>query len=146
MHFMYIKYEMFCLTSGAAWIYISHQVVLWWIFHLSMVFFAVFWPYKYHYWKQSGYFKYIHAVMVAVAIIEPIIPAIICFLVDGYVLYFLIRPDCVARNSQVAFYVHVVPLIAAVAIGLYLLVLIFWKFFSEVCTETHLQVHNTKHL
>ena len=64
---------------------------------------------------------------------EPIIPAIVLFKVDGYVLYFLIRPDCVARNSQLAFYIHVVPLIVAVAVGLYLLVLIFWKFFSEVC-------------
>jgi hypothetical protein len=120
-----------CIISGAAWIYISHQVVLWWIFHLSMVFCAIFFPFKYHYWKQSGYFKYIHVVMVVVAIVEPIIPAIVLFKVDGYVLYFLIRPDCVARNSQLAFYIHVVPLIVAVAVGLYLLVLIFWKFFSE---------------
>ena len=129
----------FC-SPAAAWIYISHQVALWWIFHLSMVFCTVFWPFKYHYWKHSGYFKYIHIVMVAVALIVPIIPVVICYKTGGYVLYFLIRPDCVARNTQAAFYSHVVPLIAAVAIGLYLLVLIFWKFFSEVytCTCTYM--------
>ena len=79
-----------------------------------------------------GYFKYIHTLMVAVAIFLPIIPVIICLKVDGYVLYFLIRPDCAARNSQAAFYSHLLPLMAAVAIGLYLLILIFWRLFSKV--------------
>lgn len=83
-----------------------------------------------------GYFKYIHFVMVLAALVLPIIPVIICYSVDGYVLYFLIRPDCVARNTQAAFYSHVLPLLAAVAIGLYLLILILWKFFSEVCTAS----------
>ena len=125
------------LLTGATWIYISHQVALWWIFHLSMVFCAVFWPFEYQYWKKQGYFKYIHFVMVALALTLPIIPAMITFKIDGYVLYFLIRPDCVARNTQASFYAHVVPLIIAVATGLYLLVLIFWKLYSEVCTYGH---------
>ena len=131
---------------AAAWIYISHQVALWWIFHLSMVFFLVFWPYKYHYLKELGYFKYIHFVMVLTALILPIIPVIICYFVDGYVLYFLIFPNCVARNIQAAFYSHVVPLLAAVAIGLYLLILIFWKFFSEVCTYMYIWLLNWYYL
>ena len=83
-----------------------------------------------------GYFKYIHFVMVVVALVVPAIPAIVCYIVDGYALYFLIHPDCVARNSELAFYIHIIPLIVAVALGLYLLVLIFWKFFSEVCMKT----------
>ena len=111
--------------------YVSHQVALWWIFHLSMVFCAVFWPFKYNYWKQLGYFKYIHTVMVAAGIILPIIPVIICLKVDGYVLY-LILPNCVPRNIQSAFYSYLLPMIIVVAIGLYLLILIFWKLFSEV--------------
>ena len=133
--------------------YISQQVALWWIFHLSMVFCTVFWPFKYHYWKRLGYFKYIHTVMVAVALIVPIIPVVICYKTGGYVLYFLIRPDCVARNTQAAFYSHVVPLIAAVAIGLYLLILIFWNLFSEVytctctyMTDTHTHTHTHTHM
>ena len=112
------------------------------MFHLFMVFWAVFWPFKYNYWKKSGYLKYIHVVMVLTALILPSVPVIICFKLDGYVLYFLIRPDCVARNSQAAFYSHVVPLILAVVVGLYLLVLIFWKFLSEVC-ETDASVIHT---
>ena len=64
-------------------------------------------------------------------IILPIIPVIICLKVDGYVLY-LILPNCVPRNIQSAFYSYLLPMIIVVAIGLYLLVLIFWKYFSEV--------------
>ena len=116
---------------AASVIYASHQVALWWLFHLSMVFCAVFWPFKYNYWKQLGYFKYIHTVMVAAGIILPIIPVIICLKVDGYVLY-LIQPQCVPRNIQTIFYSHLLPMIIVVAIGLYLLILIFWKLFSEV--------------
>ena len=97
-----------------------------------MIFWAVFWPFKYHYWRQSGYLKYIHLLMVLVALVVPVIPVIICLKLDGYVFYTLIQPMCVARNSEVAFYSHVLPLIAVVAVGLYLLILIFWKFFSEV--------------
>jgi hypothetical protein len=129
----------FCIISAAAWIYISSQVALWWIFHLSMIFCAVFWPFKYHYWRQSGCLKYIHLVMVLTALVLPIVPVIICLKLDGYVLYTLIQPMCVARNSQAAFYSHVLPLISAVAVGLYLLILILWKFFSEECRTSRRQ-------
>jgi hypothetical protein len=125
-----------CIITAALWMYISQQVALWWIFHLSMIFCAVFWPFKYQYWRRSGYLKYAHIVMVLAALLLPAIPVIICLKVDGFVLYFLVQPICVARNSQVAFYSHVLPLLAAVGIGLYLLILIFWKFFSEVCIYT----------
>lgn len=121
-----------CVPTAAAWIYFSSQVGLWWIFHLSLVFCAVFWPYKYQYWKRSGYFKYIHIVMVIVGLLLPVVPVIICYTVEGYVQYMLVRPECVARNSQAAFHSHVVPLIVVVATGFFLLVLIFWKFFSQV--------------
>ena len=103
-----------------------------------MIFCAVFWPFKYHYWRQSGCLKYIHLVMVLTALVLPIVPVIICLKLDGYVLYTLIQPMCVARNSQAAFYSHVLPLISAVAVGLYLLILILWKFFSEVCYAVYI--------
>ena len=123
------------LYLAASYIYISHQVALWWIFHLSMIFCAVFFPFKYQYWKNSGYLKYTHIAMVIAALTLPIVSVVVCLKVDGYVLYIFIQPMCVARNSHAAFYSHVLPLIAAVAVGLYLLILIFWKFFSKVYTH-----------
>ena len=120
------------IFTAASWIYVSHQVALWWIFHLSMIFFAIFWPFKYHQCRQSRYFKYIHIAMVLAGLILPLISVIICLKVDGYVLYFFIHPICVPRNPHAGFYSHVLPLILTVAVGVYLLSLIFWKFFSEV--------------
>ena len=70
--------------------------------------------------------------MVLVGLLLPLIPVIVCYNVEGYVQYTLVRPECVARNSQAAFYSHVVPLLVVVATGFFLLVLIFWKFFSQV--------------
>ena len=72
--------------------------------------------------------------MVAAGIILPIISPMICLKADVFVLY-LIQSNCVARNIQAAFYSFVLPIIIAVAIGLYLLILIFWKLFSEVYIE-----------
>ena len=84
-----------------------------------------------------GYFKYIHIATVAAGILLPIIPVIICFKVEGYAIY-LNRPDCVPRNVIAMFYSYLLPIIVVASVGLYLLILILWKFVSEVCSYIHI--------
>ena len=152
-------------SPAAAWMYISQQVALWWIFHFSMVFCTVFWPFKYHYWKRLGYFKYIHIVMVAVALIAPIIPPVICYKTGGYVVYFLIRPNCMCgkKHSSILLFSRssthcccghrTIPAYTHILFrGIYILVLLPDPMHigsgnkTKVCTYTYIHVHVYVHV
>ena len=70
--------------------------------------------------------KYIHAIMVILALLLPLIPAVIGEVIGGYTITSFPPIVCTGSDTDATFYSLVLPLIIIIIIGTSILLFIFW--------------------
>ena len=90
--------------SGAIYVYVRCQTILWWLFQNAMILYGVVQPLKYRSLSDSGGLKYLHLSFVATGIGLPLIPVLICHWVGGYGIAVDLNYNCLPRNMSSAIY------------------------------------------
>ena len=94
-------------------------------FHLGVVIFAIYFPFKYRHFEAKHRFKYIHIAAVVSAILVPAPNIGIQYALGGYSRT-LVPLFCLSNRSS-AFFFAVIPASLASAIFLSLVMLLFFK-------------------
>ena len=117
---------MFFSYAGGVFYYIQLQTALWWIFHVSALFYGVQFPFHSRSFKAANRTKYVHVIMVVIALILPLVPVISCAVIGGYTITSFPPILCTGSDADATFYSLVLPITIILGIGASLLVLIFW--------------------
>ena len=115
------------LYIGGVFYYSLAQASLWWLFHVSALFWKVMFPIHSKVLQTARRTKYIHVVMVALALLLPLIPAITGEVVGGYTITRFPPILCTGSDADATFYSLVFPIIIIIGTGTNLLVIMFWK-------------------
>ena len=114
------------LYAGAVLYYGSMQISLLWVFHVIAVFWAIKFPFHSRAFKASGRFRYIHIIIVIVALLLPGMPVVAAFATGGYVFPGEPHLVCLGRDRDATFYSLILPVSVIVAVGVSLLIIILW--------------------
>ncbi|XP_019850180.1 PREDICTED: uncharacterized protein LOC109580976 [Amphimedon queenslandica] len=118
----------YCKVTGAIFHYFYLNMTLWWFFHVMSVFYKVMFPVFAKEHKEKD--KFIHIVLLILGILIPIPGVSLALTVEKYKSYTLFTfPSyvCVPRNGELQYYSLLLPLNVLLCIGLFCLVLIFWR-------------------
>ena len=77
--------------------------------------------------------KYLHIVTVVVGIVLPFVPVITAFGTGGFTISRFPPVLCVPNNTDATFYSLLLPSLIIVAVGITLLIVLFWKI-HKVCS------------
>ena len=113
--------------------YIFVQVAIWWLCHVTAMFWGLRFPFQAHNFKVTGKMKYLHITVVLLGLILPIIPVAVALGTGGFTLNRLPPIICSARSSDATFYAVALPVGFMLALGITLLILLFWTIY-KVCT------------
>ena len=92
---------------------------------MSVLFYGIQFPFHSRSFKART--KYIHVIMVVIALLLPLVPAIICGVIGGYTMTDFPPILCVGSDADATFYSLVLPIIIILGTGTSLLVIMFWK-------------------
>ena len=120
-------------------LYVSHQLEIWWIFQVGVLFWRLQFPFHARYWEQRGAFKYIHIVMLFLGVLVPCVPAIIALVVSGFTAVDYLPFLCAPKGRDASFYTLLLPGSIVLATGVTLLWILTWKII-KVCA-LHEDVH-----
>ena len=114
------------------------QSILWWFFHTVVLFWGIKFPFHAKSYNDRGRLKYIHIIVVLIALIVPCAPAIAMFqslspLNATYVLL-----TCTAGRDRI-FYSLILPIGILLAVGLSLVIIIFRELIAMVCISPLIQ-------
>ena len=137
-------------SVGILFTYILGQTALWWIFHISALFWKVVFPF--HARSMPGKIKYIHIMCVILGVLLPLIPIITSMIKFGVELQnqyenssLQYRSDmffsgglgfkpsrfptilCTGSDPDAIFYSLLVPIDIILACGCTMLIIIFWS-------------------
>ena len=141
---MYIHWYAFCnyqisgpllyghASTGVVHVYVLAQVVLWTTFHALGILRGIAFPFVYRRLKVEKKIKYINASTVVIALVLPLIPALL-HLIDGYGIAVAPIELCAGQNVTITFYTFLLPCSILLAIATTSLIIVFWKI---------LKVHN----
>ena len=101
------------------------QSVFWVLFHVTALFWGIAFPFHYRKIKANGYIKYIHITAVAVAVLVPLVSALIP-LKDSFIPPRIPPIVCTAATTEHTFYALVLPASILLAISTCLLIITFW--------------------
>lgn len=123
------------ILIGIVFYYGILQLIIWWVCHVSILFWKIRFPFHARSFDQSGRTKYIHVACILVSLLVPLTPvlAIILNNLDGQgvgtVGFTITRfPPllCSSPDANATFYALVVPVILVVGTGLTMLVFMLW--------------------
>ena len=97
------------------------------------MFWGLKFPFQAHNFKVTGKMKYLHITVVLLALILPIIPVAVVLGTGGYTFARFTPIICSAQNTDAAFYAVIIPVGVMLALGITLLILLFWTIY-KVCT------------
>ena len=115
---------------GIVFTYVYGQLTVWWLCHITAMFWALKFPFQAHKFDVTGKTKYLHLTVVVLGLTLPWIPVIVAFATGGFAIGRFPPVTCFGKNRDGSFYGLVVPLAIADATGLTLLLLIFWIIFK----------------
>ncbi|XP_019850179.1 PREDICTED: uncharacterized protein LOC109580975 [Amphimedon queenslandica] len=118
----------YCKVTGAIFHYFYLNMTLWWCFNVISVFYKIMFPVFAKEHKEKD--KFIHIVLLILGILIPIPGVILALTVNKYKSYTIFTfPSyvCVPRNPDLQYYALLLPLNVLLGIGLFCLVLIFWR-------------------
>ena len=115
--------------TGTANNYIHMISGFWWLFHTAMIFWNVWFPLHARRFDISGYTKYVHIVIVVLALTLPVIPIGVAFGTGGFVTssFTMSISTCFGKNAVASFYSNVLPLCLVFSVGITLNILSIWK-------------------
>ena len=115
--------------SGAMYVYMNLQTILWWLFQNVMMLYGVVRPLQYRFQKDSGKLKYFHLSFVAAGIVLPLVPVLIS---GGYGIAIDLNYSCLPRNISTVVYSLFVPATVCAIIGVSILLYIGFDFGIKV--------------
>ncbi len=123
--------------AGVVFYHILLQLLLWWLFHVTMLFWNIRFPLHARIFKEShpSTMKCIHIACVTLALLVPCIPVIAAFATGGFFNSSYPALLCIGRNIDATFYSLVVPLIITMQIGVTMLIVIFWTLHKVWCCK-----------
>ena len=105
--------------------FVFSMVDFWWLFHTIILFWKVWFPVHA---KQFKYEKYLHIMIIIIALTFPILPIGAAFGTGGYVITtFPPLNNCFARNPAASFYPFILPKCIIFPTGITLTLLTIWK-------------------
>ena len=115
--------------AGTATIYIQMISGFWWLFHTAMIFWNIWFPLNARHFDISGYTKYVHIVVVILALTLPVIPVGVVFGTGGFVTssFTISLSSCFPRNKFARFYSFALPTFFVYSVGITLNILSIWK-------------------
>ena len=145
---MYISHiEDFILSlfrTGTVYSYSSHQLSLWAIFYMAVLFWAVLCPFHYQSFRNAGRLKYVYTAMTIAGVLLPCVPAGVN-LVFGHKVISFSPMVCLVAVQDVGFYTDALLGAFEVAILGTLQALVFWTLvkvciyqYSQYCTQSSL--------
>ena len=108
-------------------LYVIHQLEIWWLFQVGVLFWRLQFPFHARYWEQRGALKYIHIVMLFLGVLLPCIPPVIALAVGGFTVVDYWPFLCSPRGRNARFYAHLLPFSIGLATGLTLLLILTWN-------------------
>jgi len=123
---------MFASSSAGIVIYYGlFQLAVWWFCHVVSLFWGIQFPFHARLFKTTGRIKYIHITMVIVGLVLPTLPVIVAF-TAGNPSSRGFRPTrfppilCTSLQRDPTFYSLVLPINILIAVGVPLVIIIFW--------------------
>lgn len=121
----YCFLAIYFITLGIAFHYLILQLLLWWLFHTTAIFQSTLFPFYNKRLRASKKLKYIHAVMVVLALVLPgVSVAIIATAGSGFTLTRQPTILCSGYNKHYNFALTVLPISLGIAVGTTMLVFI----------------------
>jgi len=123
---------MFASSSAGIVIYYGlFQLAVWWFCHVVSLFWKIRFPFHARSFETAHRVKYIHIAMVIVGLVLPTLPVIVAFTAGnpssrGFGLTRFPPILCTSLQSDPTFYSLVLPINVLLAIGVPLLIIIFW--------------------
>ena len=105
------------------------QLSVWWFCHEISLFWGIRFPFHARSFETAHRTKYVHITMVAVGLVLPALPVIVTFTTgdpSGFGLTRFPPILCSAMQRNSTFYSLVLPINVIMAIGIPLLIIIFW--------------------
>lgn len=106
--------------------YALGQVSLWIVFHAFGLLRGIAFPFFYRRIKEEGALKYIHISTVVIALVFPLVPALL-HLIDGYGIAPAPISVCIGRNMAITYYSLVLPVSILFAITTTIFILLSRK-------------------
>ena len=104
--------------------YITLQEILLWFFHILAIFCGVKFPVRTKIFERKGYFRYVHFIMLGIAIVVPCVPIAVVQATGGCTLATFPPFQCYARNSDAIYYTLILPGCIMLGTGITLVILI----------------------
>lgn len=132
----------FHITAGIINSFVFTMNSYWWFFHTMTIFWKVWFPIHARNFKVNGHIKYLHLIIIGLALTFPIIPVGAALGTGGYVIsaYPPSLNYCFPRSSDTFFYTFILPFCIIFSIGTTFNLLTLWKVLrirkqlsSEVC-------------
>ena len=112
--------------AGIVYIYGMLQVNIWAMLHALGLSWGIVFPFHYRRFRVEEKIKYIHVVTVVVALLLPIIPALLYLIKDGYGPLFTPTRVCTGRNLNVTYFAFLLPISIILATTTSSLAMVFW--------------------
>eukprot|EP00731_Ephydatia_muelleri_P010669 Em0005g1255a len=117
----------FCAISGSVLFFCLMELAVLWIFHVAVIFWNVIFPLQVMDFNSRHWMKYIHALIVCVALLIPATTVAVVFGTGGFVSGTFPPLLCVSKSSEAAFYALVLPISIIIPSGVTLLLVVFWN-------------------
>ena len=127
---------MYIIFAGVILAYGLVQLVLWITFHAISLCWGILFPFHFRQMKLTKKLKYVHISTVLVALLLPIIPALLLLFKDGYVIIDTPTTFCAGRSLEYTFYALILPLSILLAITTSVFIIILW-IIMKVCAQEH---------
>ena len=116
-----------CHFAGLLVRYSTMQFTLLWIMHISSLFWKIHFPMSSVSLKNIRRTKYIHVTCLIAALFLSLISPMAIHLKGGFIIGDFPPFLCGGGDTDVTFYVHLLPITILLGVGTSLLVLIFWR-------------------
>ena len=118
-------------SAGIVIYYALFQLAVWWFCHVVSLFWKIRFPFHARSFETTHRIKYIHIAMVIVGLVLPTLPVIVAFTTGtpttrGFGMTRFPPILCTGLQRDATFYSLVLPINIALAIGVPLLIIIFW--------------------
>ena len=127
-------------SAGIAFYYCLFQLAVWWFCHEISLFWKIRFPFHARSFETTHRIKYVHITMVIVGLVLPALPVIVTFTAgdpSGFGLTRFPPILCTGLQRDSTFYSLVLPIDILSAIGIPLLIIIFWIVHKVIVVYTH---------
>jgi len=113
------------------------QLAVWWFCHEVSLFWKIKFPFHARSFENAHRIKYVHITMLTIGLILPALPVIVTFTIgNGFGLTRFPPILCTGLEKNSTFYSLVLPIDILSAIGISLLIIIFWIIHKVIATHS----------